>query len=237
MNTARDRHGQAGTQTSAIVMGGQPPGTGITTTETYNGTSWTSGGSLNTTRSVLAGAGPNTASIAFGGGTPTITGATELYNGTSWTTSTSMTTGRSYLGSAGTQPAGLAFAGFTGTTRTNATEEFTNNALVVPVAGSWSSGGNMNTTRAYLGSVGLQTASLGFGGYLQPFTPSTATESYNGSSWTSVTSMSTARGYGAGCGTQTAALGSGGQTPTTVANTEEFTGEIATATSKTLTTS
>jgi hypothetical protein len=45
--------------------------------------SWTtSPGSLNTTRPALAGAGTQTAGLAFGGGTPITTGATEEYNGT-----------------------------------------------------------------------------------------------------------------------------------------------------------
>ena len=48
---------------------------------------WSSGGSLNTARSALAGAGTQTAGLAFGGRTspPTNSTATELYNGTSWT--------------------------------------------------------------------------------------------------------------------------------------------------------
>jgi hypothetical protein len=47
---------------------------------------WTTGGSLNTARQTLGGAGIQTAALAFGGFTPpTITGATESYNGTSWT--------------------------------------------------------------------------------------------------------------------------------------------------------
>jgi hypothetical protein len=41
---------------------------------------------LNTARTALAGAGTQTAGLAFGG-TPPTTGATELYDGTSWTTS------------------------------------------------------------------------------------------------------------------------------------------------------
>jgi hypothetical protein len=40
---------------------------------------------LNTARFVLAGAGTQTAALAFGGSGPT--GATEEYDGTSWTTS------------------------------------------------------------------------------------------------------------------------------------------------------
>jgi hypothetical protein len=37
-------------------------------TEEYNGTSWTSGNNLNTARFYLAGAGTQTAALAFGGG-------------------------------------------------------------------------------------------------------------------------------------------------------------------------
>jgi hypothetical protein len=44
---------------------------------------------LNTARSELAGAGTQTAALAFGGATagPSSTGATEEYDGTSWTSS------------------------------------------------------------------------------------------------------------------------------------------------------
>jgi hypothetical protein len=38
-------------------------------------------------KSYLAGAGIQTAALAFGGETPSVTGATEEYDGTSWTTS------------------------------------------------------------------------------------------------------------------------------------------------------
>jgi hypothetical protein len=43
-----------------------------------------SSGSLNTARQGLAGAGTQTAALAFGGGPPP-TGATEEYDGTTWT--------------------------------------------------------------------------------------------------------------------------------------------------------
>jgi hypothetical protein len=54
---------------------------------------------INTTRSDLAGAGIQTAGLAFGGYTSTgYTGATEEYDGTSWTsTSTSLNTARNLL--------------------------------------------------------------------------------------------------------------------------------------------
>jgi hypothetical protein len=44
-------------------------------------------GTLNTARAGLAGTGTQTAGLAIGGGTPTITGATEEYDGSTWTTS------------------------------------------------------------------------------------------------------------------------------------------------------
>jgi hypothetical protein len=44
-----------------------------------------------------AGAGTQTAALAFGGATPPATAATEEYNGTSWTSVNSMNTARSEL--------------------------------------------------------------------------------------------------------------------------------------------
>jgi hypothetical protein len=45
---------------------------------------WATGGSLNTARYALAGAGTQTSALAFGGNDPTRTGATEEYNGATW---------------------------------------------------------------------------------------------------------------------------------------------------------
>ena len=54
-------------------------------------------------------------------------------------------------------------------------------------AGSWASGGSLNTARGELAGAGIQTAALAFGGDT-PVTPGTSreanTESYNGSTWT-----------------------------------------------------
>jgi hypothetical protein len=50
---------------------------------------WASGNNLNTARGYLAGAGTQTAALAFGGGMagPTTSAATEEYDGTNWATS------------------------------------------------------------------------------------------------------------------------------------------------------
>jgi hypothetical protein len=81
-------------------------------TEEYDGTSWTSVNPMNTARQDLAGAGIQTAALAFGGSAPPFTGATEEYDGTTWTTSpASLNTARNSLAGAGTQTAALAFGG------------------------------------------------------------------------------------------------------------------------------
>jgi hypothetical protein len=58
-------------------------------------------------------------------------------------------------------------------------------------AGSWASSGAMNTTRTGIGSVGIQTAALGFGGDNGPAI--NASEAYNGSTWSTTPSLNTAR--------------------------------------------
>jgi len=80
-----------------------------------------------------------------------------------------------------------------------------------PYAGTWSSGGSMNTARESVGSssAGTQTASIAFGG-VPPPTATAINESYNGSSWTEVNDMNTAKRGPSGLGTSTAALSAGG---------------------------
>ena len=92
MNTARSLSGGFGTQTASIICGAQlGPLSAITTTESYNGTSWTTVNSLNNAIAQNRGVGTQTAGLSisgYGGNTP---GAnrdqTESWNGTSWTVS------------------------------------------------------------------------------------------------------------------------------------------------------
>ena len=82
---------------------------------------WATGGNLGTARDSLAGAGTQTAGLAFGGNVPPVTTATEEYDGTSWTAGGSLGTGSQLLAGAGTQTVGLAFGG---SPVTAATEEY-----------------------------------------------------------------------------------------------------------------
>jgi hypothetical protein len=79
-------------------------------------------------------------------------------------------------------------------------------------AGSWASGGNLNTARYAAASSGIQTASLVFGGDNGTAFVS-INESYNGSSWTELADLSVVKRFMAGLGTQTATLAIGGRVP------------------------
>ena len=81
----------------------------------------------------------------------------------------------------------------------------------VTSAGSWATGGNLNTARAIQGAAGTYNASLNYGGYTT--TEVGITETYNGTNWTEVNDMGTARAAFAAGGTQTSAIAAGGQGP------------------------
>jgi hypothetical protein len=93
------------------------------------------------------------------------------------------------------------------------------------VAGSWSSGGNLNTTRTGPVGAGSQTAALCISGNAGG--PITAfTEQYNGSAWTEVGDLGTARYEATSAGTTTAGLLAGGNNNVTfgMGNVEEYNG-------------
>ena len=204
LNTARSSLAGAGTQTASLAFGGYNGTANVTSSESYNGTSWTNTPSINTARREIQGEGTQTAALGFGGYTTTQSAATESWNGSSWTSVNSMNTARNGLAGAGTQTAGLAFGGFT-TANTGATESWNGTSWTTLPA-------SMNTARRGLGGVGTQTAALAFGGFTTA--ASNATESWNGTSWTTLpASMGTARYGVAGAGIQTAAIIMGGAAP------------------------
>ena len=83
-------------------------------------------------------------------------------------------------------------------------------------AGSWRTGGSMNTSRENVAGSGIYTAALAFGGYATPpNAPTGDTESYNGTSWTELNNLTTARASlgGALNAPNSATLGFGGIAP------------------------
>ena len=128
MNTSLNGRGVSGTQISAIAAGGNGPAEAVSSSESYNGTSWTSTSNINTARYFLGAAGTSDSpSLIFQGnrspGSPVST-ATELWDGTSWTNTSSTSTPTNAVGSAGTATSALSFGG-DGPPIKAATEEWT----------------------------------------------------------------------------------------------------------------
>ena len=205
---AKRSGGSAGTQTANVIFSGSTPTGSINVTGEYDGTNWTTSGVYGNSSYALSGFGIQTAAIGIGGMTPPGSVPTPFeYDGSTWTATPGTGTGAACTGAAGTTAAGLKFGGSVTppfANVTNASEEWNGS--------SWTaSPGNLNTSRAYLGGFGTQTAALGAGGYKPA--QATEAETYDGSTWTATTALPTARMM-AGCsGTQTAAFYFGGSSP------------------------
>jgi hypothetical protein len=78
MGTGRGTLSGCGTQTAGLAFGGDTGNDGSNTgiTEEYNGSTWTSGGTMSTARRGLSGCGIQTAGLAIGGYTTTASSAT-----------------------------------------------------------------------------------------------------------------------------------------------------------------
>ena len=183
---------------------------------------WAAGANMATARSP-DGVGIQTATVVFGGNSPTLSpthsNLTEEYDGSTWSPGGNMNVGRRQMVAFGTQTAAVGAAGYTNTPSASfpaATEEYDGS--------TWTIGNNINTPPANIlagAGTGTLTAGLAFGGYVI-----TATRYYDGTNWTAVNSMNTGRGYLAGAGTQTASLAFGGSNgaPLTMTNTESWNG-------------
>ena len=81
LNTARSILGGAGTtNTNALAFGGEGPPARMAFTELYNGTCWSEVADLSTARDGVSGAGTQTAGLAFGGDTGSVSAATEEWD-------------------------------------------------------------------------------------------------------------------------------------------------------------
>ena len=204
MNTAGDfMGGSSGSQTSALVFGGDPGNT--TKTESWDGTSWTEVNNLGTGRDSLKGAGSgNTSALAYGGYT-----STDVANAEEWSfpSGPHLNEGDIFLSG------GTTLKGF-------------GKAAGLPSA-AWSSVTNINTARGLGAGCGTQDSALIYAGFTSP--PSTAyaqTEEWNGSTWTEKGDLNVPFYYvdAGGLGTVTAALCHGGEGPSGGTGGETFNG-------------
>ena len=185
----------------------------VSTAQEYNGSTLSTGGSVNTGRAAGGAAGNSSAGLIFGGDAGgTSQTKTETYDGTSFSEIADMSTAMRGMGngSGATNAAAVAAASY-GPPALGTTEEFTTSGSVITAA-AWSSGGNLGTARTEIGGAGSQTASLCAGGQASGSFV-TSVEEYNGTSWSEVNDIPTAtRGFG-GAGTQTASVMFGGENP------------------------
>ena len=208
LNTARYfAQNGAGTQTTALVFGGQTP-TSTAITESYNGSAWTEVNDLNTVRFGTGAGGTQTSALLAGGQAPSPVNSTssESWNGTSWTATPSLNLGRQYLaGAIDVNTAGIVFGGLIapGFTNARAETELWNGSV-------WAEVNDLNTARRSLPGVGSSIAGLAMGGYNTAATAVANTESYNGTCWAEVADQSTVGG--ASFGTQSSALKNNGTT-------------------------
>ena len=207
MNTARLATGAGGTQTSALVAGGDPFPTSAA--ESWNGTNWTAVNSLNTARRYLAGAiAVNTAGIVFGGLAPSTTYAnTELWNGTNWTEVNDLATARRSNAGVGSSTAGLAMGGYV--TGTVANCESWNGTNWTEVNDQSNAGGGE--------AFGTLASAVKMGG------SGNVVELWNGTNWSAGTNNPVTLSNRSGIGTSSLGLLAGGESPASVA-TEEYTG-------------
>ena len=198
LNTARNQLGGSGIYTSSLVFAGPPT---PTNTESWNGTSWTEVNNLALGGEFRTGAGgnastPNTTALAIGA-SPPLSAATE-----EWT----------FSGIPPTAPAAGYSDAIVGQIYYNtSTGSFKAIKAGSAPIGTWSSGGNLNSTRSQLQGFGATTdTAVASAGY-SPTTPYFLVEQYNGTSWTEVTELNNRHEFSQfGVGTQTAGMVAGG---------------------------
>jgi hypothetical protein len=208
----------SGSTSGLAATGNLYPTGGVTAdVQTYDGSSWTEVGNVNTARKYLAASGgaPQTAGIIFAGGLNPGPGTrytnAEVWNGSSWTETGDLNTARDNIRGAGaSSTAALAFGGVPQTTYT---ENWNGSA--------WTEVADLNTAKANGAGFGTNTNAIAAG----TDTPALSgeTESWNGTSWTEVSDLNTGRSYAFGFGTSTSGIVAGGA-PDPKAETEFWNG-------------
>lgn len=185
-----------GSQSAALICGGHPTDSGaspLNSSEHYNGTAWSAGGTLNASGQENCG-GTQTSAIVDGGYNSGDIGNAETYNGTTWSNITSETASRD---GASCGASNSAFLHLGGTNLSNATR-FWNGSV-------WASGGSNNVTTGG-SALGTATLAITYGN-----ANAGQTDIYNGSTWSNT---STARPVDtthiSGTGTEASGLTIGG---------------------------
>jgi hypothetical protein len=171
----------------------------------YVGGTWSSGGSLNTSRYGNAGAGTLTSGLSIDGFNPSVNALVEEYNGTSWSEIAENNTARAFgVGAGANAEAALFFSGNIPPSLSAANESYNGTA--------WTEIADLATARRNACGAGTQTAAICIGG-ANNTPPDTnrlnQVEVWNGTSWTEVAEVNTAGGDAASAGTSTDSIKAG----------------------------
>ena len=224
LNTQRKNSSMIGIQSAAILAGSgadTTPTSGTTASESYNGSVWTTTGSINTARYGVFGGGTQAAGVIAGGSGPSAYfAATEEYNGSSWSSETSIPGAVGGGASGATSQLDMMCVG--GGPGNQTTNNYYNGT-------SWSTkNGLSGDGRRNCSGVFPTSSSPGFiaAGETASTNPIATTETWDGTSFSSSTSVPTALRDPAttGCGTGEAGLLSGGYDTGVSNKTYEFTG-------------
>jgi len=225
-NERNDSGGYCGIQTACMYGGGRTGSPLLTTgsliSETYDGTSWTTGNNMTLSpRWTHAGFGSTTAAIMAGGYFPgnNPTATTLTYDGTSFSAVNDINTSRNSCRGAGTSTAGIIAGG----------SPVPLNASVETYDGtSYSTVSGLTTGRSRMPLVGTTTAALCVGGTAPGYDIGMQNcETYDGSSWSEQNDTTIPHGEACASGTTTAAMtmaGMSGPGEPRVANTEQWNG-------------
>ena len=170
-----------GTQNAALGFGGNYPGgtSGNTTTNAYDGSSWTAQPAMSTARAYLAGFGTSTAAVAVGGLVPpgaTGSNAVEEFTG-SWTAGNTIPQAGWNQGACGTLTAGLVAFG----TNPAYPGQY---ALTFEYDGTnWTAANAGPTATNDSKGMGVQTSAL-FAGGGPPSAEAKQSYEYDGTNWT-----------------------------------------------------
>ena len=184
INTARQQAADFGVSRDALVFAGGFAPSRSTSTEVYNGSTFSAGGSLNTAVGGAGGAGTATAGLSCGGSqsSPGATGATaqtEEWDGSAWSTVNNMNTAQPYRPATGTQSSTIAAGG-----AINYSPPSTHTASEQYDGTTWTSTPSLSTGR-YAENVGTGASALAIAGQDTPSECTNVVESWDNSSWTS----------------------------------------------------
>jgi len=163
---------------------------------------WSTGGNYPTANSAVAGAGTQTAAVAFGGDSDG--DLTAEYDGSTWTLGGNLSTDRASPGPAGTQTSALAVGGAQSGYGTvlNSSDEYNGTSWTAGGTSTFSSGGRLG--------VGTQTSALIMGGLNLGMGALNFTDEYDGTTYTAGGNFLIGTWFPFGTGTQTACLSFGG---------------------------